>query len=238
MMSGCAPQAGRVPWPKGAGAGGFRVVVGQPEAGGGKIGAAMAYDELLRNRLSEDLDGTFEDLVRTYQDRLFSFALRVTGSREDAEEVAQDAFVRAYRALCAYPAERIRAMALRAWLYQVTLNVARNRLRGKKLRLVSLDHPRSANGATAWEAADDPDNRPDARYERSRQRVDIAALVAGLPERYRAPLILRYVEGLRLDEVAKVLGQPVGTAKSNVHRAVNALREALTESRRVEGVRK
>ena len=65
----------------------------------------------------------------------------------------------------------------------------------------------------------------------------MASLVAGLPERYRAPILLRYVEGLRLEEVARVLGQPVGTAKSNVHRGVNALREALVASRR-EGVRK
>ena len=68
-------------------------------------------------------------------------------------------------------------------------------------------------------------------------RADMASLVAKLPDRYRAPILLRYVEGLRLEEVARVLGQPVGTAKSNVHRGVNALREALVASRR-EGVRK
>ena len=57
-----------------------------------------------------------------------------------------------------------------------------------------------------------------------------------LPERYRAPLQLRYVEGLRLEEVATVLRQPLGTTKSNVHRGINALREAMSRSRR-EGVR-
>jgi RNA polymerase sigma-70 factor (ECF subfamily) len=175
--------------------------------------------------------------VIAYQDRLYSFALRLTGRREDAEEVAQDAFVRAYRALGTYAAERIRTMALRAWLYQITLNVARNRFRGKKLKVVSLDHPLPGGGDATFEAADDEALRPDARYEQSRRRADIATLVGALPERYRAPLILRYVEGLRLEEVARVLKQPVGTAKSNVHRGVVALREALVESRR-EGVRK
>ncbi len=236
MMSGCAPETGRVPWPPG-GAPGFRLVLGQPEQERGRVGAAMAHDERLRERLAEDLDGSFEELVQTYQDRLFSFALRVTARREDAEEVAQDAFVRAYRALASYPAERIRAMALRAWLYQITLNVARNRLRGKKPPTVSLDHPISKGSEALWEPADDEASRPDARYEESRRRSDIASLVARLPERYRAPLILRYVEGLRLEEVAKVLKQPLGTAKSNVHRGVNALRDALVASRR-EGVRK
>jgi RNA polymerase sigma-70 factor (ECF subfamily) len=197
----------------------------------------MAQDDELRDRLAGDLDGTFEEFVRVYQDRLFSFALRLTSRREDAEEIAQDAFVRAYRALATYPAERIRAMALRAWLYQITLNVTRNRLRGKKVKLVSLDHPMSPRGDTAWEAQDAEAKRPDTRYEESRRRADMASLVAGLPERYRAPILLRYVEGLPLEEVARVLGQPVGTAKSNVHRGVNALREALVASRR-EGVRR
>jgi RNA polymerase sigma-70 factor (ECF subfamily) len=236
MMSRCAPSAGHVPGPPG-GASGFRLVLGQPEQGDGRVGLATVQDEALRDRLAEDLDGAFEDLVRTYQDRLFSFALRLTSRREDAEEIAQDAFVRAYKALATYPAERIRAMALRAWLYQITLNVARNRYRGKKLKLVSLDHPLSPRGETAWEAPGDEAERPDRRYEESRRRTDMAGLVAGLPERYRAPILLRYVEGLRLEEVARVLRQPVGTAKSNVHRGVNALREALVASRR-EGVRK
>jgi len=219
------------------GAAGFQLVLGQPEQNRERADRVMIADEDLKRRLASDLDGSFEDLVRSYQDRLYSFALRLTSRPEDAEEAAQDAFVKAYRALCAYPSSRIRELALRAWLYQITLNVVRNRFRGKKLRLVSLDHPLSPRGETAWDAPDTEDVRPDARYGRSRQRADMAFLVARLPDRYRAPILLRYVEGLRLEEVAKVLGQPVGTAKSNVHRGVNALREALVASRR-EGVKR
>jgi len=236
MTSGCAPSAGHGPGRPG-GVAGFRLVLGQPEQRRGRADGAMIADEDLKGRLADDLDGAFEELVRAYQDRLYSFALRLTSRPEDAEEAAQDAFVRAYRALCGYPADRIRSLALRAWLYQITLNVVRNRFRGKRLRLVSLDHPLSPRGETAWEAPDSEDVRPDGRYERSRRRSDMASLVAKLPDRYRAPILLRYVEGLRLEEVAKVLGQPVGTAKSNVHRGVNALREALVASRR-EGVKR
>ena len=102
------------------------------------------------------------------------------------------------------------------------------------MKTVSLDHPISGDADALWEPSDDPSERPDARYECARQRADIASLVASLPERYRAPLVLRYVEGLRLEEVSKVLAQPLGTTKSNVHRGVNALREALSASRRGE----
>jgi RNA polymerase sigma-70 factor, ECF subfamily len=174
--------------------------------------------------LAEDVDLHFERLVREYQDRLFGFAARLTHQREDAEEIVQDAFVRAYKALKTYPKDRIRRMALRAWLYQITLNVARNRLRKKWLPTETLDGP-------AAQGVSDPSDGPLTRLESSRQRADLATLVGGLPARYRAPLILRYVEGLKLEEVAEILGQPLGTTKSNVHRAINALREAISQSR-------
>ena len=109
----------------------------------------------------------------------------------------------------------------------------------ERARLVSIDNGGAEGEAArrAWESPDDPGDRPDSRLERSQKRADIASLVATLPERYRAPLILRYVEGLSLDEVAAILKQPLGTAKSNVHRAVNLLRRAISSSRRAKGSR-
>jgi RNA polymerase sigma-70 factor, ECF subfamily len=189
--------------------------------------------------LAADVDAAFEGMVRVFQDRLYSFAHRLCGNREDAEEVAQDSFVRAYRALKTYPAERIRSLSLQAWLYRITLNVARNRWRGKRVRLVSLENGGADGEAArnAWEAPDAAERRPDSRLEQEQDRAGLASLVATLPERYRAALILRYVEGLRLEEVATILKQPLGTAKSNVHRAVNLLRRAITDSRRAKRAR-
>lgn len=188
---------------------------------------AMNLAQPLEAALAADLDGNFERLVHEYQDRLFGFALRLTRSRPDAEEIAQDAFVRAYRGLKRYGVERVRGIALRAWLYQITLNVARNRRRKKRVLLVGLDDSGLGDGAAA-----DAGERPDRRYEEARERADLASLVAGLPKRYRAPLVLRYVEGLKIEEVAQVLRQPVGTIKSNLHRAINQLRQAISRSRR------
>ena len=183
--------------------------------------------------LAADLDAAFETMVRAFQDRLYSFAHRLCGNREDAEEVAQDSFVRAYRALKTYPAERIRALSLQAWLYRITLNVARNKWRGKRVRLVSLENGGADGEAArrAWEAPDAADLRPDSRLEQEQDRAGLASLVATLPERYRAALILRYVEGLRLEEVATILKQPLGTAKSNVSIGVQRLRELIERPR-------
>ncbi|MDQ6892601.1 MAG: RNA polymerase sigma factor [Acidobacteriota bacterium] len=194
----------------------------------------MAEQRSLEADLARDLDGSFERLVVEYQDRLYAFALRFCGNREDAEEVAQDAFVRAYGALRTYPAQRVRTLAMRPWLYQIVLNVARNRYRRKRHSTVSFEAAsRGAEGEDPipFEPPDRPEERPDRRFERRRERADIASLVAALPPRFREPLILRYVEGLPIAEVAAVLKQPLGTAKSNVHRAINVLRESLSRSR-------
>jgi RNA polymerase sigma-70 factor, ECF subfamily len=187
----------------------------------------VATEHDLPARLAADLDGAFEAVVLTYQDRLFGFALRLTGSRPDAEEIAQDAFVRAYRALADYPPERVRVLALRPWLYRIALNVTRNRARGVRPRLVPLDGEREDGEPAAVEPAEDERRGPEATAERKEQGAELAALVAALPERYRAAVVLRHVAGLSYAEAADALGQPVGTVKANVHRGVRRLRAAL-----------
>lgn len=175
--------------------------------------------------LAADLHANFECLVLTFQDRLYTFALRLTGSVEDAEEVAQDTFVRAFRALEGYTVERVGALALRPWLYQIAVNIVRNRSRGKRLQLTPF--PTSEDGE-AFEPRADPADLPEAVWERGERSRDLAALLGELPERYRTAVILRHVEGLGYGEAAIVLNQPVGTVKANVHRGVNLLRNALS----------
>lgn len=183
-------------------------------------------DETLARSLADDLDGAFERLVRAYQDRLYAFGLRLTGSPRDAEEIAQDAFVRAYRALARYPADRVAALQLRPWLFQITVNVARNRARARRVPEVALASPDGSRDTLAVTPAD-PAERPDAVAERRDDQARLAALVAALPARYRAAVVLRHVQGLSYQEIAAILGQPAGTVKSNVHRGVALLRAAL-----------
>jgi RNA polymerase sigma-70 factor (ECF subfamily) len=163
--------------------------------------------------LARDLDAAFETLVLHFQDRLYRFALRLSGNPQDAEEIAQDAFIRAYRAMEGYPAERIRAMALRPWLYQITMNVWKNRVRRKRLPLTELDGEIVS-----------PEEGPADQAEATARGDELTGALEALPDRLRAAVVLRHVEGLSYDEIAAVLGQPVGTVKSNVHRGVGALR--------------
>lgn len=185
-------------------------------------------DEELAAALAADLPGSFERLVRAYQGRLYAFALGWVRDPRDAEEIAQDAFVRAYRALAGYPAERVRALALRPWLYRIALNVAHNRRRRRRAPMVSLDRP--GDGA-APEPAEDARRLPEAQVELAEQGDELGALVAALPARYRGAVILRHVAGLGYNEAAAVLDQPVGTVKANVHRGTRLLRAALAARR-------
>ncbi len=161
----------------------------------------------------EGTERLFERMVHEHQHRVFSYGLALTGNRQDAEEVAQDTFLRAYRALVTYPPERVRDLKQKAWLNQIALNVVRNRVRGKKPRLVEL------NGS-------EPDHTlgPEADAIQRMEVDALAARVACLPRRYRDAVVLRHVQELSYAEVAEALGQPVGTVKANVHRGLKMLR--------------
>jgi RNA polymerase sigma-70 factor (ECF subfamily) len=169
----------------------------------------------LRERLAADLDGGFEALVRTFQHRLFAFAFAMAGNAADAEEVAQDAFVRAHRALRRYDPERIRELSLNAWLHRIALNVFRNRVRRRGARLVPLlPEGELADGAPG------PEREALARAEVR----ELAAELSRLPDQHRTAVVLRCVQGMSYTEAASLLGQPEASVRSNVHRGLAALR--------------
>jgi RNA polymerase sigma-70 factor (ECF subfamily) len=193
----------------------------------------MDTDSPLINALARDLDGSFEALVLAHQDRIFSIALRMLGDPHDAEEAAQDAFVRAYRALGTYDPARIRELRLRPWLATIVLNLCRSRLTRRPAATkaaLSLDlalpgelEPRAdeAHGPAATSAANDT-------------RQAWAELLMTLPPAYRSAVVLRHVDGLSYPEVARALDRPEGTVKAQVHRGLALLRTAFETAQRRE----
>jgi RNA polymerase sigma-70 factor (ECF subfamily) len=182
----------------------------------------------LSHRLADDLDGCFADLVEEHQDLVFGVALRAVGNRADAEDVAQESFVRAYRALRKYPAARVKKMLLRPWLARIALNVARNHFRARR-PVTELDAAADVRAPAAHE--------PVVLAERRDDRRMWIRLMAGLPERQRLAVGLRHVEGLSYPELAHALGRPLGSVKSDVHRGIRLLRAAFeAEQRSIEKV--
>jgi RNA polymerase sigma-70 factor (ECF subfamily) len=178
-------------------------------------------DESLTALLARNLDLGFEKLVVAHEDRVYALALAMTGSPHDAEEVAQDAFVRAHRALRTWDPDRIAALHVRAWLHRIALNVVRNRARVRRPATQPLDSPATP------QLADDVATRPETVAMRRAGADELRCLVAALPEAYRDAVVLRHVQQLSYAEAAEVLGRPVGTVKANVHRGLGLLRLAL-----------
>ena len=164
-----------------------------------------------------------EALVRRHQARIFNFALALTANGADAEDLAQETFIRAFRGLRRFRGES----SFRNWLYRIAANAARTR-RGDQARR-----------APVWEARVEADAlaerhlaSPDPGVERTvmyRQALDRA--LASLPGQLRAAVVLRDVEGLEYREIAAALGIPMGTVMSRIFRARRLLRPMLAELR-------
>lgn len=161
--------------------------------------------------VAADLDGAFEGFVRRYQHHVFTLALRCCATRHDAEDLAQETFVSAYRALRRYPPEQVRALRPRPFLVTIALNGARNGARRAGRRPVEV--PLATEGPAAGGAGD--------AAEAGEQ---VAGLLARIPEPYRLALVLRHGLGLPYAEMAEVTGVPVGTLKARVSRGLALLR--------------
>jgi RNA polymerase sigma-70 factor (ECF subfamily) len=160
--------------------------------------------------------GAFEELVIGHQHRVFGVALRMLGNRAEAEEVAQETFLRAHRALPEFRGEA----RLQTWLYAIASRLCLNRLATPDRRLVRADDAA---------LAETPSAEPDAAAALERSELDAALrdAIAALPDERRIVVILRDLEGLSYEEIAEALALSPGTVRSRLHRARLDLRSKL-----------
>ena len=176
---------------------------------------AGAEDRELVRRAQADDKEAFEELVHRHQNRVFAVAGGILRRREDAEDVAQQVFVKAYFSLKKFD----QRAAFSTWLYKITVNECWDLLRKRKVRPLLYESDLSEEqarqfGATNERQSDEPDAR--AKIE-ARQRVE--RLMAGLDERDRTMLILKEVEGFAVEEIAEILGLNANTVKVRLFRA-------------------
>jgi len=178
-------------------------------------------DEALLERARRGDRDAFGELVVRHQDGLYTMALRVLGRPEDAADVVQETFLRAYVNL-----PRMRALSVRGWLYRVAINASRDVQRRMSRR------PADPLEDTEGKIVDLPDPAlgPEATAESRERMAAVRQALAGLPLEYRSAVVLRDVNDLSYEEIAEVLRVPLGTVKSRLNRARAQLAQALRGS--------
>jgi RNA polymerase sigma-70 factor (ECF subfamily) len=189
----------------------------------GKPGREPTDEELVVQVISGD-EAAFGELVARYRDYVYTIAVRIVGDESDAEDVAQEAFVRAYRALPRFRGDS----KFSSWLYRITTNRALTHLKRRRRRPPAVDIQSGPHIE-----ADRLDRRrsigPDELVIDEEFRRGVRAAVMKLPEQYRVVVTLFYLEQRSYKEVAAILGIPMGTLKTHLHRARALLRESLTQ---------
>lgn len=178
-------------------------------------------------RLADDLDEAFADLVRRYGAMVTTAAARY-GPEGDADDLAQEAFVRAYAALRRYPPARVRSLDLAPWLVTIARNLGRNAVRDRSRR------PAADTGTARGSGREEIDTRIGPEQQVLDRHGDAARLLCQLPPAQAEAVLLRHVVGLDTAGVAQVLGCPPGTARSHISRGVKRLRALLDEARSEE----
>jgi len=165
--------------------------------------------------------GAFEELLNKYRGKVYSICLRMVRNPVDAEDIAQEVFIRVFSALDRYDP----AYPFSAWIYRITANLCIDFLRREKDRPVSIDKPISGeDGDYRWQLPSG-DAGPDRIIHMEEMFAVLEEALAQIPEQYRMILLLRHEEHLSYEEIADVLGIPIGTVKARIHRARNMIRK-------------
>ncbi|MBI1847775.1 MAG: sigma-70 family RNA polymerase sigma factor [Candidatus Rokubacteria bacterium] len=193
------------------------------------VEARIDRDAPLVEALRRDDPTAMETLVDTYGDRVYRLGLRITGSKEDAEEIAQDALWAAGRKIGTFKGES----AFGSWLYRIAANAAYMKLRSRRAkdRELALDDllPALEDNGLHFEPMDDWSERVDDNALRGELRTVLETAIDELPADYRTALVLHDVEGLSNPEIAESLGISLPAVKSRVHRSRLYVRKRMSE---------
>lgn len=194
--------------------------------------------ELVASALKGSQDA-YRELVTRFERPVYSLIVRMVQDPGTAEDLAQEAFVKAYRSLRSYDSSR----KLSSWLFKIAHNTTIDHLRRNALETVPLEAPpdqEEGRGGLAAVLADGSVENPAAAAERRDMARSLERAIARLRPEYREAVVLFYIEGVSYQEICEATGLPLGTVKTNLHRARKELAEEMTamgwggETRRAE----
>jgi len=173
-------------------------------------------------------DAAFEQLVEQYQDRIYNYVVRMVQDPAEAQDVAQETFVRAYQALPEFRG----ASSFQTWLYRIASNLSIDAARSRKRRgwnTVSINEPIDSDDDSELgrDLPDENTRTPAQELESSEMREQVWEAIAELSDKLRPVIILYDLQGSSYQEIADILGCPLGTVKSRLYNARNQLRDKL-----------
>jgi RNA polymerase sigma-70 factor (ECF subfamily) len=172
---------------------------------------------LVERVLDNDL-AAFEQLVSRYQNKIMAYVARMLNDHEEAEDVTQEVFIKAYRSLDSFRG----ASSFSTWLYRIATNLCIDRVRKRKRspqQAYSLDEPFDKDEESGGRDVPDVTNEPSLGVEREELRQQVRLTVAQMPEKLRSVLVMCDIQGMAYEQIAQVLDCPIGTVKSRLFHA-------------------
>lgn len=185
-------------------------------------------EQLLIERSKNGDVSAFEMLIEAYQKKVFNLAYRIIGNYDDANDIAQEAFIRIFRSISGFRGQS----SFSTWIYRITTNVCLDEIRKRKNKSVQyLDEDIQTDDGEMQRQIISDDPLPEEIAERKELRAVINDSLGELKEEYRIIITLRDIQGMSYEEIAKVLDCPTGTVKSRINRARQALKNVLLTKR-------
>lgn len=183
-------------------------------------------DALVNKRIKQVLKGdqnAYADIVNLYQHKLYQICYRMLGNRQEAEDIAQEAFVRAYINLHSYDQKR----KFSTWIYRIATNLCIDRIRKKKPDYYLDAEVAGTDGLDMYSQIAADEKLPEDVVAQMELQERIQYEISRLPDKYRSVIVLKYIEELSLQEISEILDMPLGTVKTRIHRGREALRKQL-----------
>jgi RNA polymerase sigma-70 factor, ECF subfamily len=183
-------------------------------------------EALIKKRIKQVIKGdqdAFADIVEIYSNSIFQLGYRMLGNRHEAEDIAQEAFIRAYVNIKTFNQD----LKFSTWLFRIATNLCIDRIRKKKPDYYLDAEVSGTDGLTMYSQLSSNSPLPENELESLELQEAVQKEILKLPEKYRSVIVLKYMEELSLNEISEILDMPLGTVKTRIHRGREALRQQL-----------
>ncbi|MCM3217497.1 RNA polymerase sigma factor SigW [Niallia taxi] len=183
-------------------------------------------EALIKKRIKQVIKGdqnAFGDIIDIYKDKVFQICYRMLGNRHEAEDISQEAFLRAYVNINRFNMD----LKFSTWLYRIATNLCIDRIRKKKPDYYLDAEVPGTDGLNMYSQISSDTRLPEEDVESLELQALIQREISKLPEKYRSVIVLKYIEELSLNEISEILELPLGTVKTRIHRGREALRKQL-----------